>query len=248
MRGFTGVNSPDTTGDSKIGRTGADSVDRIDAASVDRAGTGPMPSRTIRDRLNAFVALRSGTAMADLPRQFREDYENRGETFFAVARLLLANHGRQYTQSDIAAEVGVSQSRVSDFTQVLTADGWIDRRSGRTTFVWNTERHNPAKTVATDAVFGLYRDLAGVFRTHTRTSTGIYALFGFGFFLAAAILLVFYLALRTGVFGESAVPLSAYLVLGLGLGLAGTVMTAIVPLQAFLNRVVDRFAGFADRE
>jgi predicted transcriptional regulator len=186
--------------------------------------------------------------MADLPRRFREDYENRGDTFFAVARLLLANHGRQYTQSEIASEVGVSQSRVSDFTQVLTADGWIDRRRGQTTFVWNTERHNPAKTAATDAVLGLYRDLAGVFRDHTRTSTGIYALFGFGFFLAASVLLAFYVALRTGLFGTSAVPLSAYLVLGLGLALAGTFMTAIVPLQAFVNRAVGRLVGPPDRE
>jgi predicted transcriptional regulator len=184
--------------------------------------------------------------MADLPKRFREDYQSRGETFFAVARLLVTNHGRQYTQSDIAAEVDVSQSRVSDFTQVLTDDGWVDRHDGQTTFVWNTEEHNPAKTVATDAVFGLYRDLWHVAEKHTRTSTGIYALFGFGFFVAAGILLSFYAAIRTGVFGESAVPLSAYLVLGLGLGLAGVFMTAIVPLQAFVNRIVSRLLKTSD--
>lgn len=182
------------------------------------------------------------SVMANLPPQFYEDYDNRGDTFIEVAQLLLDHHGQQYTQSEIASKVGVSQSRVSDFTRTLTDDDWINRHDGETTFVWNTEQHNPAETVATDAVLGLYRDLGYVLKKHTRTATGMFAVLGFCFFITAAVLLFFYILFRTGI-GDSNIPPAFYLVIGLGLTFSGIIMTAITPLQALATRLLYRAQG-----
>lgn len=178
--------------------------------------------------------------MGTLPDQFREDYENYGDSFFAVARMLIEHHDRQFTQSDLADRVDVSQSRVSDFTTTLTDDGWITRRENQTTFEWDTERYNPAEREATDAVLGLYRDLWTVLQAHSQTSTTLWAMFGLAFFVAATVLLGFYLAVKTGLFGDSAVSPVVYLVLGGGLLVSGVLMTAFTPLQAFVNRSLDR--------
>ncbi|WP_302080599.1 hypothetical protein [Salinibaculum rarum] len=178
--------------------------------------------------------------MGTLPEQFREDYENYGDSFFAVARLLIENHDQQFTQSDLADKVEVSQTRVSDFTTTLTDDGWIDRHENQTTFEWDTEWYNPAEREATDAVFGLYRDLWTVLQAHSQTSTTLWAIIGLAFFVAATVLLAFYLAVKTGLFGESAVSPVVFLVLGGGLVVSGLIMTALTPLQAFMNRFLDR--------
>jgi hypothetical protein len=68
----------------------------------------------------------------------------------------------------------------------------------------------------------------------------LWAIFGLVFFVAAAVLLGFYLAVMTGLFGDSAVAPVVYLVLGGGLIVSGLIITAFTPLQAFMNRVIDR--------
>jgi len=181
--------------------------------------------------------------MATLPDQLYDDYDNYGESFFTVVRFLAENHDRQYTQSEITEQVDVSQSRVSDFTTVLTDDGWINRYENQTTFSWNADNYHPAERVATDAVSGLYRDLWAVVKTHSQTTTGLWALMGLVFFVAATVLLSFYFAIKTGLFGESAVSPVVFFVLGGGLVIAGTIMTAVTPLQAFVNRSLDRLLG-----
>lgn len=178
--------------------------------------------------------------MGTLPDQFREDYQNYGDSFFAVARLLVKNHDRQFTQSDLADSVGVSQSRVSGFTARLTDDGWITRRENRTTFEWDTEQYNPAERAATDAVLGLYRDLWAVLQAHSQTSTTLWAIFGLVFFVAATVFFGFYLAVKTRLFGDSAIAPVVYLVLCGGLVVSGLLVTAITPLQAFINRSLGR--------
>lgn len=177
--------------------------------------------------------------MGRLPDQFDEDYANHGDTFFAVASLLIENQDRQFTQSDLVAKVDVSQTRVSDFTTTLTDDGWIDRHENQTTFEWNTANYNPAKRDATDAVFGLYRDLWTVVQAHSQTATGLWAIYDLVFFIAAAVLLAFYFAVTTGLFGESVISPVVYLVLGSGLVVSGFIMTAFTPLQAFVTRSLD---------
>jgi len=181
--------------------------------------------------------------MGTLPEQFREEYDNYGDSFFAVARLLIEQHDRQFTQSDLADRVGVSQTRVSDFTTTLTDDGWITRQENQTTFEWDTERYNPAERKATDAVLGLYRDLWTVLQAHSQTSTTLWAMFGLALFVAATVLLAFYFAVKTGLFGDSAVAPVVYLVLGGGLVVSGVLVTALTPLQALMNRSLDRLLG-----
>lgn len=192
---------------------------------------------------NPFVIRRLCNPMTDLPRDFYDEYENRGDTFFEIAQILLDNHGRLYTQSELADEVGISKSRVSTFTQVLEDDGWINSQDGQMTFVWNTEEHNPAETAGREAVFGLYRDLFVVFKNHTRTLPGAFALFGFFFFVAASVLLSMYLILISGLVSDSALPPSIYLLLGFGSIIAGFAMTGFTYLQAFVYRILDRILG-----
>ncbi|MFB6074105.1 MAG: helix-turn-helix domain-containing protein [Haloarculaceae archaeon] len=176
--------------------------------------------------------------MADLPRQFQSEYEARGETFFAIARLLLEHHGRQYTLDEIADEVSVSKSRVSTLTRDLVADGWLDSREGQMTLVWNTETYNPAEMAAGDAVLTFYRDLWTVFGDHLRTTTGPYAVFGFALFVASGV--SWFLALWSAIIGATEVPLSFYVALGLGLGVTGALVTALASTQALVNRGLDR--------
>lgn len=197
---------------------------------------------------NPYVTLLLCLHMADLPREFHEKYENRGDTFFEIAQILLDNHGRQYTQSNLANKVDISQSRVSTYTQKLVDENWINRHDGQTTFVWNTEEHNPAEMAGNEAVFGLYQDLFDVFKNHTQTLPGALALGGFCFFVTAFILLFIYLILKSGLVSESALPLSIYLLLGLGFAISGVVITGFTYLQAFMNRVWNRILGRPSRD
>ena len=181
--------------------------------------------------------------MASLPDQFHEEYDNHGDTFFEVSRLLVNNHSRHFTQSELAAKVDVSQTRISDFTTTLTDDGWTKRHENQTTFKWNSDIYNPAQRGASDAMLGLYRDLWRVIKTHIRTTTGMWAFIGLILFVAALVLLSFYIVLKTGLFGESTVPPVAYLIIGGGLVISGVIVTAISSLQAFVNRILDRIFG-----
>jgi len=181
--------------------------------------------------------------MAELPEWFHDKYSEKGESFFETARLLYSNHGHQYTQQELAEKVDVSQARISIFTQELDEDEWIDRNTGQTTFVWNTEKYNPAETIATDAVFGLYRDFWDVLAKYTKTVTGVFALVGFILFLTSIVVFVLGLSVASGLVEDSAVPPSFYLGLGTGLVIFGMIMTAFVPFQTAANRSVDRVFG-----
>lgn len=185
------------------------------------------------------------TGMAALPKWFEEEYDNHGESFFAVAQLLYENHGQQFTADDIAAEVDVGKRRVEQLLEILEDDGWADANTGPKAYVWNTEKHNPAETAATEAVFGLYRDLWQVFKTHAQTSTGPFAIFGFALFVAASVLLVIGGSFSTGL-AESAISPWYYVGIGLGLAFTGLVVTGFAPYQALVNRLLNRVIGPPD--
>lgn len=65
-------------------------------------------------------------------------------------------------------------------------------------------------------------------------------MFGLAFFVAAIVLLGFYFAVKTGLFGDSAASPVVYLVLDDGLLVSGVIMTAFTPLQAFVDRSLDQ--------
>jgi len=186
--------------------------------------------------------------MANLPERFLREYDGKGDSFHETAALLYSNHGHQYTQTELSTAVDVSQTRISAFTEELVEDGWLDRHDGQTTFVWNTERHNPAETAATDAVLSLYHDLWRVLTNHARTAPGIFALIGFGLGLTGGVLLLFSLALAAGLIGETAISAGVYLGSGLGFLILAVLFTAAVSIQTTLNRLINKLKRPSENE
>lgn len=178
--------------------------------------------------------------MTNVPREFEKEFDSKGETFFEIAETLYENHGDQYTLEELSDEVGVSDSRVSIHLSEPTDDDWVNKQKGKTTFVWNTEKYNPAGTEATDAIFGLYVDLWRILKTHTKTSAGIPAIGGFMAFVAAAVIGTFYLGFTIGLFRDSSLPIEIYLLLSLGLVITGVIVTIMSPLLALLNKIARR--------
>lgn len=184
--------------------------------------------------------------MVRLPDKFRDEYNNHGDTFFAVAELLYTHPGRHFTIEEIAAEVDVTERRVNDFTEKLEEE-WFDRYDNQTTFTWNTDKHDPAQTETTQAVTDLYTDLWRVLKRHTKTGTGTYAIFGLVMFTTAGVMWAFYLGFLIGLVGESVLPVGIYFWLGVGLFVTGIIATILAPIQAVTNRYVwqaiDRLRG-----
>lgn len=186
--------------------------------------------------------------MARFPDHFLEEYAGRGDGFNEVATVVLENHGRQLTVEEITAEVSVEERRVRQLLGSLEKDGWVNSREVPMTFVWNTEKHNPAEIHATEAVTELYSDLWSVFRKHSTTTTGTTAILGFLLFVAALVMGFFYLTLATGLFGDSTYPPSVYLVLGIVLLFLGILMTAAVTIQAFINRIRNKVLRVSQKD
>jgi len=90
--------------------------------------------------------------MAELPAEFWEQYDQKGDTFETIAETILTNHGRQFTADDIAADVKPEREAVQQHLRTLEDDGWIDGADGPKRYTWNTQNHNPAEQQATEAV------------------------------------------------------------------------------------------------
>jgi len=175
--------------------------------------------------------------MTDLPHEFEEEFESKRGSFFKIAETLYHNHGDQFTLDELAEEVGISKSQVSTHLGEPTDEDWVNKREGETTFVWNTEKYNPAETETTDAVFGLYTDLGRVLKDHAGTSTGTPAIAGLMFFVTASIMWIFYLGFAIGLFQNSVVPVNTYFVLGFALVITGVTITLLSPLLAVVNKL-----------
>ena len=180
--------------------------------------------------------------MAKLPEQFREEFNNRGDKFFEVAELLYTNHGQQYTQSELAEKVNRSNKRISDYTSDMDEEGWLNRHDGETTFVWNTEAHNPAETETTQAVSGFYTDLWNILKKHSKTVPGTFAILGAALFVAALVLFSFYIGFALSITEQSKIPLGIYLVIAISSFLTGMITTLLSPIQARVNRLLRRLS------
>ncbi|MDS0261981.1 hypothetical protein NDI56_21470 [Haloarcula sp. S1CR25-12] len=90
--------------------------------------------------------------MAELPAEFREQYDQKGDTFETIAEIVLTSHGRQFTADDIAARVEPEREAVRQHLKTLEDDGWIDGADGPKRYTWNTQYHNPAEQQAIEAV------------------------------------------------------------------------------------------------
>jgi hypothetical protein len=177
--------------------------------------------------------------MASVPEQFREEFSEKGDTFFEIAELLYTNHGHQYTIEDLADEVGVSNTRVSDLvTEMVEGDtAWVNKSTAQMTIVWNTETHNPASTDTTHAVRGFYGDLWELLKKHSGTAPGTYAILGFLLFTTAVVLISFYAGFVLSP-QDSGIPLVTYLLLAAGAFITGVIMTVLAPVQAVANRLI----------
>lgn len=178
--------------------------------------------------------------MADVPREFEKEFDSKEETFFEIAETLYENHGDQFTLRELAEKVDISNSQVSTHLSEPTKKDWVNKQEGETTFVWNTEKYNPASIEPTDAVYGLYVDLWRVLKAHTTTPTGVPAIGGLMAFIAAAVMGTFYLGFAIGLFRDHTLPVNIYLVLCLGLTLTGIMVTMLSPLLAVLNKTALR--------
>ena len=172
--------------------------------------------------------------MRKIPSELQAEFSRKGESFFKVVEILYANHDREFTQADLAKEVGVSQSRISEFTSDLVESNWSRKNEGQTTFEWNTDSYNPARTDGTEALSGSYNDLQWVFNKHSQTLPGSFAIAGFIMFVAATVLLAFYVGYLFDGGAGSDIPGITYLIISLGSLIVGVVISLLSPLQAWL--------------
>ena len=175
--------------------------------------------------------------MKKLPNRFKNEFDTKGETFFEIAELLYTNHGQQFTLDEIEDTVDVTKQQVSSLLADIEEgeEPWINKTEGQMTVVWNTETQNPASTETTKAVGGFYGDLWALLKYHSKTAPGMYVIIGSFMFATTLILVGTYIGftLRGN---SSGFPLNAYLALAISSFVAGGVMTALGPFQAFVNR------------
>lgn len=178
--------------------------------------------------------------MAQVPDEFRNEFGEKGETFFEIAELLYTYPDRQYTQDELAEKVDRSNTTVSNHTREMVNAEWLDRQEDQTTFSWNTDAHNPASTEGITAVRRFYVDCWYLLKKHSGTVPGAFAIMGFTFIVTAVVVFTFFVGFSLGASQESAIPTVVYLIIAVGSFLTGVIVTFLSPLQAVVNRFVWR--------
>ena len=174
--------------------------------------------------------------MTMLPNEFRDEFDGKGGTLFEIAELLYSDHGKQFTQEEIAADVGVSKPRVSKLLSEME-DDWVNKQSGDYTIVWNTQTYNPAITEPAAAVRGFYADLWQLLHEHTKTGPGIITVTGAAMFASAIVVSAFYIGASIAS-ASAGIPAIVYLVISLGLMITGGILTTLAPIQATTNKAI----------
>jgi len=174
--------------------------------------------------------------MARVPTDFEEEFEAKGETFFGIAELLYANPDRQYTQDELADRFECSKQTISNHNRDMTA--WLTRYDGQTTYAWDVDVHDPGSTEGITATYQFYTDLYAVFKKHSKTAPGMYAVLGFPLVLAGAVVFAFYIGFSLSITADSAIPLVIYLAIAGGSFITGVIVTLISPFQAWVNRLL----------
>lgn len=172
--------------------------------------------------------------MARVPPDFEEEFEAKGETFFEIAELLYTTPDRKYTQGELADAFDCSKQTISNHTETMSE--WLDRLDGQTTYAWNTDAHNPAATEDISATKSFYRDLWRLFKKHTETVPGTFALMGFGMLVTAVVMIAFFIGFSLSITADSAIPTVFYLAIAVGSFLTGIIVTLLSPFQAIVNR------------
>lgn len=177
--------------------------------------------------------------MKKLPKEFYDEFERKGDTFFSIAELLYRNPDRQYTQNEIAEIMDCSTTTISDHTSDM--EDWLDRRENQTTFAWNREAHNPASTEGIAAIKSFYVDFWNLLKKHSETVPGTFAIFGFMFNIGALVFFAVYVGFSLNITGQSEVLPVIYWTTAIGAFLTGMIVSFLSPIQALVNRFVWRF-------
>ncbi|MDS0280355.1 hypothetical protein NDI85_21450 [Halomicroarcula sp. S1AR25-4] len=172
--------------------------------------------------------------MVRVPAEFEEEFEPKGETFFAIAELLYIDPDRQYTQAELADRFDCSTQTISTHTQTMAE--WLDRRDEQTTYAWDTDAHDPASTEGLAGVRQFYTDLWNLLKRHSSTTPGSFAIMGFVMFVAATVVGAFAVVFSLSITQESAIPLQIYVVIAAGSFVTGVIATLLAPFQAVVNR------------
>lgn len=178
--------------------------------------------------------------MTRVPDEFSNEFDEKGDTFMEIAELLYTHPDRQYTQDELAEKVDRSNTTVSKHINEIEASGWLNRQEDQTTFAWNTEAHNPASTEGITAIKRFYIDFWNLVWKHSETAPGTYAIMGFAMILAAFVVFAFFAGFSLGITQDSNIPTGIYLAIAFGFFLSGMVVTFLSPLQAIVNRFIDR--------
>jgi len=172
--------------------------------------------------------------MARVPSEFTEEFDAKGDRFFAIAELLYSNPDRQYTQQELAERLDCSTTTISNHIGEMSE--WLDRRDDQTTYAWDVDVHDPGHTETTMAVRRFYGDLWGLLKKHSRTGPGTFALFGFIILLTSAVLFSVYLGFVLELFGESTLPVRIYFANAVGFLFTGIFVTLCSPYMAWVSR------------
>lgn len=174
--------------------------------------------------------------MVRVPEKFRKEFEEKGETFFAIAELLYTHPDRQYTQDELAEKMGRSKTTISNHTSELVEEEWLNQQDNQTTYTWNSDIYNPASTEGISAVRRFYADLWTLLKKHSDTLPGTLAIMGFFFILTAIVVFAFYIGFSIGILQGSGIPPVIYSAIAVGSFLTGVIVTLYSPIQAVLNR------------
>jgi len=178
--------------------------------------------------------------MPQIPDEFFNEFNEKGETFFEIAELLYSNPDRQYTLTELAEEVDRTNTTISNHTGEMVDSEWLRRRENQTTFAWNTDAHNPASTEGTKAAKQFYVDLLDLMEKHSKTLPGVFAMMGFCLILTAIVVFSFFLGFSSDITNDSVIPTGIYLGISFGSFLVGVIVTSFSPLQAILNSFILR--------
>lgn len=174
--------------------------------------------------------------MAQVPSEFKEEFEAKKETFFGIAELLYANPDRQYTQQELADHFGCSTTTISKHTQDMSE--WLDRRDGQTTYAWDVDVHDPGHTEPTMAVRRFYADLWNLLKKHSRTGPGAFTLLGFVILLTGGVMFALYAGFALDLLAPSALPIGIYLVIAFAFLFTGVIVTLCAPYMAWVSKIV----------
>ncbi|GAA0539989.1 MarR family transcriptional regulator [Halorubrum ejinorense] len=179
--------------------------------------------------------------MRTLPKEFHEEFEQKGDTFFEIAELLYYNPNRRFTQEELAEKMDCSTTVVSNHVTDMEDSEWLYRRKGQTVFAWDTDEHNPASTEGTTALRIFYADVWSIIKKHSETVPGTFALLGATLILGALVVFAFYVGFSLSITQESEIPALIYATIALGSFLTGLIVSFLSPIQAKINSLVWKY-------